>query len=291
MKTVAVIDRVTLDCIYADFPRYPEKGEELLAGTFSLTLGGGACVVPVRLSKMGVPARFGTFLGNDLLSDTARRLLSDFGVANVHNFYTGDKSPVIYSTVFTTPDDRGILSYDAGVNEIPEDELYEFFKGADICFAPKNEAVVKRLKSDGAVLLYDSHWEEGQSLADYIPIIKHADFFTPNDKEAMALTGTDTAEDALTALSEYTKCPIVKVGKRGCIAKLGGEIKSFPAYPAKTVDTTGAGDNFLTGLAFGICHGFSAERCIRLANFAGAKSTEAHGCYAAEYDLNKYSEE
>lgn len=168
--------------------------------------------------------------------------------------------------------------------------MYGFFKGADICFAPKNEAVLKKLHADGTVILYDSHWEEGQTLADYIPTLRYADFFTPNNKEAMALTETDSAEEALRVLSEYTKNPIVKVGKKGCIAEINGEIRYFPTIDVNTVDTTGAGDNFLTGLCFGIYHKFPLEKCIRLANVAGALSTEASGCFAAEYDLNDWSE-
>lgn len=290
MNGVAVIDRVTIDCIYSGFSRYPEDGEELLSKDFSLSLGGGACVIPIRLSQMGVPAAYGTFLSDDILSGAARTLLSKLGFENLHNFYRGEKSPVIYSTVFSNPNDRGILSYDAGdfVSELSDDDMYNFLKSYDICFSPNREAVAKRLHSDGKILIYDSHWAEGQTLADYIPIIRHADFFTPNAKEAMYLTETETPEEALSALKKYTRCPIVKTGKSGCIAKLDGELKRFPAIPADTVDTTGAGDNFLCGLAFGIYHGQSAEKCIELANIAGSLSTEGCGCFAAQYDLNKY---
>ena len=48
MNGVAVISQLTIDCIYADFPRFPEKGEELYAKHFEMTLGGGACVTPIR---------------------------------------------------------------------------------------------------------------------------------------------------------------------------------------------------------------------------------------------------
>lgn len=115
MNGVAVISQLTIDCIYADFPRFPEKGEELYAKHFEMTLGGGACVTPIRLSKMGVPTRFGTFFGEDMLSATARMLLDKYGATNVHNFYKGDKSPVIFSTIYSYPDDRGILTYDSGI--------------------------------------------------------------------------------------------------------------------------------------------------------------------------------
>lgn len=71
MNGVAVIDRVTIDCIFSGMVGFPGAGEELYTDRFSMTLGGGACVTPVRLGNMGVPVRYGTFLGQGLLSKTA----------------------------------------------------------------------------------------------------------------------------------------------------------------------------------------------------------------------------
>ena len=61
MNGVAVIDRVTIDCIFSGMAGFPGAGEELYTDRFSMTLGGGACVTPVRLGNMGVPVRYGTF--------------------------------------------------------------------------------------------------------------------------------------------------------------------------------------------------------------------------------------
>ena len=290
MNGVAVISQLTIDCIYADFPRFPEKGEELYAKHFEMTLGGGACVTPIRLSKMGVPTRFGTFFGEDMLSATARMLLDKYGATNVHNFYKGDKSPVIFSTIYSYPDDRGILTYDSGIGEdsLSNDEIYDFLKGADVCFAPQRPEILKKLQADGTKTVYDVHWEEGQTLDDHKAVLRYADMFTPNDKEAMFLTNTDTPEDALRVLCEYTKQPIVKIGKKGCCTMIDGEIQYFPAGEATPIDKTGAGDNFLAGLVFGMYHKLPVGECIRLANIAGALSTEAHGCFSAKYDLNDY---
>ena len=57
MNGVAVIDRVTIDCIFSGMAGFPGAGEELYTDRFSMTLGGGACVTPVRLGNMGVPVR------------------------------------------------------------------------------------------------------------------------------------------------------------------------------------------------------------------------------------------
>lgn len=143
----------------------------------------------------------------------------------------------------------------------------------------------EKIGPGGTKIVYDTHWEEGQTLEDHLPILRLADFFTPNDKEAMLLTGTDSPQAALDALCNYTAQPIVKVGKDGCITRIHGKTEHFPAGEATPVDKTGAGDNFLAGLVFGVYHGCSVAECIQLANIAGGKSTETFGCYDAPYDL------
>ena len=42
MNGVAVIDRVTIDCIFSGMAGFPGAGEELYTDRFSMTLGGGA---------------------------------------------------------------------------------------------------------------------------------------------------------------------------------------------------------------------------------------------------------
>ncbi len=287
MNGVAVIDRVTIDCIFSGMAGFPGAGEELYTDRFSMTLGGGACVTPVRLGNMGVPVRYGTFLGQGLLSKTAETLLQKYKVQNLHNFYDGDGEPVIFSSVFSFPSDRSIMTFDAGLGEnlLTDAQVYDFLHGADVCFAPRRPDVVKKLAREGTKIVYDTHWEEGQTLEDHLPILRLADFFTPNDKEAMLLTGTDSPQAALDALCNYTAQPIVKVGKDGCITRIHGKTEHFPAGEATPVDKTGAGDNFLAGLVFGVYHGCSVAECIQLANISGGKSTETFGCYDAPYDL------
>ena len=212
MNGVAVIDRVTIDCIFSGMAGFPGAGEELYTDRFSMTLGGGACVTPVRLGNMGVPVRYGTFLGQGLLSKTAENLLQKYKVQNLHNFYDGDGEPVIFSSVFSFPSDRSIMTFDAGLGEnlLTDAQVYDFLHGADVCFAPRRPDVVKKLAREGTKIVYDTHWEEGQTLEDHLPILRLADFFTPNDKEAMLLTDTDSPQAALDALCNYTAQPIVR---------------------------------------------------------------------------------
>ena len=93
---------------------------------------------------------------------------------NLHNFYDGDGEPVIFSSVFSFPSDRSIMTFDAGLGEnlLTDAQVYDFLHGADVCFAPRRPDVVKKLAREGTKIVYDTHWEEGQTLEDHLPILR-----------------------------------------------------------------------------------------------------------------------
>ncbi len=244
-------------------------------------------MTPVRLGNMGVPVRYGTFLGQGLLSKTAETLLQKYKVQNLHNFYDGDGEPVIFSSVFSFPSDRSIMTFDAGLGEnlLTDAQVYDFLHGADVCFAPRRPDVVKKLAREGTKIVYDTHWEEGQTLEDHLPILRLADFFTPNDKEAMLLTGTDSPRRRWTPYATTPPSPLLRWVRTAVLpAFTARRSTSRQGRPRRWI-RPGQGDNFLAGLVFGVYHGCSVAECIQLANIAGGKSTETFGCYDAPYDL------
>ena len=83
----------------------------------------------------------------------------------------------------------------------------------------------------------------------------------------------------LDRLEAYTKTPIVKLGRRGCIVKLDSKYIHVPGLKFNTIDPTGAGDNFLTGLIYGLYHELPLVDCIRYGNIMGGLCTEVLGCF------------
>jgi sugar/nucleoside kinase (ribokinase family) len=60
-------------------------------------------------------------------------------------------------------------------------------------------------------------------------------------------------------------------------------VKYIPAIEHfKSVDTTGAGDNFITGIIYGLIKGHSINNCLKLGNVFAGYSTTKMGCYGAE---------
>jgi sugar/nucleoside kinase (ribokinase family) len=63
---------------------------------------------------------------------------------------------------------------------------------------------------------------------------------------------------------------VVKCGSEGCVALAEGVEYASPGFPAEAVDTTGAGDAFVSGFLAARERGFDLPWCLACANAAGA---------------------
>jgi sugar/nucleoside kinase (ribokinase family) len=102
-------------------------------------------------------------------------------------------------------------------------------------------------------------------------IQRHVNLLFGNYSEAEALTGTDSPEEALRVLSQYSDIAVVTLDEKGSLIRRGEEVVAVPVYPVKAVDTTGAGDMFAAGLLYGLTQGYSLEVTGRIASYAAAQ--------------------
>ena len=68
-----------------------------------------------------------------------------------------------------------------------------------------------------------------------------------------------------------------KIGKDGSMVKAGDEYHYIHAYPAKTIDATGAGDTYAAGLIYGLSLGMPLEACGKIGSIIAAKVVEVVG--------------
>lgn len=287
MQTVSAVAQLNIDVLYAGFPGFPAMGEEVFSREFSIQLGGGPQVMIIALGNLGIPVKLGTFYTDDIQSWLGLKLLAEYGFTSYENLYEGSGHPTVVTSVFSFPEDRAFLAYNEQVNDsnLDEEKLYAFHKGSKVCFAPANLPVLRRLRQDGTILLFDTGWHEDLSLAKYEAILREVDVFTPNDKEALKMTGAPDVQSALAILANYVRHPVVKTGENGCVTIVNGSILQIPAVAGfKPVDKTGAGDNFLAGFAYGLYQGWGIKECMQMGNILGGHSTTALGCLNARLD-------
>lgn len=158
------------------------------------------------------------------------------------------------------------------------------------------EEAVKRIKQTNGVISFDLNlreqmWSDQQMMHKIImQYCVMADILKLSDEELFWLTGisSDNWSQALDKVANYpAKLIIVTKGANGSIVLWDKKRYDYPAYQIKSVDTTGAGDAFMSGLLAHIAfHGLPENidkltLLISMASACGALVTTQKGAMAA----------
>lgn len=283
---IAVAGFGTLNCdiLYSGMPRLPEEGQEIYASGLDVQLGGGPAATLTVLSRLKVPTLLLTLLGEkSFFADFLRQKLDEAGVTykDLHN---GKGIPFCISSAMITESDRTFASY-IGAHELDKAQESEVKKILiDTPVVLMNGGKIEmyreiRQKNPDSILVWDTGWKDDLSLKNYEEYLILADYYTPNLPEALQITGETDPILALRVLRKYFKYPIIKMGKNGCLFMKEEGIYCASVLPGiKAVDSTGAGDAFLGGFLYGICHEKEIADCVRFGNVTGGICVSEIGC-------------
>ena len=294
MSFVAAFGKLNIDLLYSGMPRIPNEGEEIYSKDFKVCLGGGLPATMINCSRLGVPAKIGTFLGDDMFSQFAKDELDKSGTK--YEIFKSKNFPLNVTSAIITEKDRTFVSY--GGTETYSDEMlekiYNSLKGAKVvAMQEKLIPVYKELKREGTILVLDTGYSDDMSLEKHKELIEIADYYTPNIDETEKLTGTKDYKEALKILGEYFEKPIVKLGKLGCAGYDNDYFVVDNIDEFKCVDATGAGDAFLSGFIYGLYNDFDFRKCILAGNITGGKCVTGVGClteYITKEEIKEYLE-
>ena len=293
MEFVGGVGYTNIDLIYSDMVRLPATGEEVYARAFGVHLGGGVPATLINTTRLGIPSRILTFLGDDLFSRFAADSFEKYGV-EVINLYKGDGTPVVITSVLVCNEDRSFASYrdEQTAGSYEEEDVYRSLTGARIVDMHAGFLdVYRQLKKEGTVLIFDTGWEDDLSIRKYEDYLELADYYLPNQKEALKITGTQSVEQAAERLSDCFENVVIKLDKDGCLLRNREGIRYISPLPGvKAVDATGGGDAFMSGFIYGLFHGYPVEQCIRFGNVTGGTCVQGVGCLTRYVDEKKLLE-
>ena len=277
------IGRTNIDMIYSGLDRLPSLGEEVYSGNFEIHLGGGVPGEAVILSKLGIPSKAVTWLGNGVFSRIAEREFA-IGDPQIINLYHGTGEPCVLSTAMLCSGDRTFVSYQAEISLTDADieRIRAEFRGAKVVLLPSQyPEICESLDLSRSVKIFDTGWEDDLSLDNpkYRSLVEMADYYLPNRKEAMKITGAASVDEAADVLSRYLKKVVIKLDGDGCLIRDDHGTRIIPPVSGiSAVDSTGAGDAFLCGFTYGIWHGYGIDDCVRFGNITGGTCVQAVGC-------------
>ena len=258
---VAVCGSISADMLgYA--PRLPKPGESVLGDRFLFAPGGKGANVAVAAARLGVRVRFFGARGDDQFGEFIGGALADAGVdISSLAVIAGMHSGVALIAVDAQGENQILALPGANGQAGAPDPC-----GAAVWFCPgevpraAHAGTVAAARADGATAIVNP------SPANAIDpeVVGQFDIAIVNETELHTFAGHLPARVVLTR------------GAAGAVLLPRGT--ELPAVPARTVDTTGAGDAFAGAVCAGIAAGTPLEQAVQLALVTAAISVEREGC-------------
>lgn len=278
MSKIVGIGACVMDTLIT-VPHYPKEDTKLRAESSRLAGGGPVATGLVAAAKLG--EREG-FVG--VLSDDAggKFLVEDFEKYGVDHVGTEIKSgyrsftSVIWlskeSTSRTCVFDKGNLP-PLTLSAAQKAEIFV----ADLLMVDGNEL---EAAIEGAQCIHDAGGKvlyDAGGLYDGVEcLLPYADYLIPSMEFALGHTGCQTVEAAAEKLFDlyHPEVVVITCGKEGGYMYDGEKGVKYPIYPAKVVDSNGAGDVFHGAFAAGLMKGYSPLKCCHFASaVSGLKCT------------------
>jgi len=232
---------------------------------FERNPGGAPANVLAVVSKYGGRCAFIGKVGADMFGDFLRGKLQELSIdcSNLvsdpdHNttlaFVSIDQNGDRSFSFYRDPGADTCLTADEVDTELIRQCRIFHFGTLSMTREPARSATFKALetaKSFGRIISFDPNYrpllwkDEGQAIRAMKDGLSCADIAKLSLEEAQMVTGKKDPEDcAKLIISQGLSLVAVTMGADGCVYAAGDYCGALPGYPAKTVDTTGAGDTF-----------------------------------------------
>ncbi len=288
MSDISVLGIFVADISFSG-SKIPAVGETILGNKYNVGPGGKGCNQAIAIARLGGKVNFISKIGKDSYGELAlntlkknkintKNIIQDTnlqtGVAGILVDKNSGKNAI--NVIVGAPSTLKINEIDDQINLIKNSKI--FLTQLEV---PKDVTLhcLKVAKENGCVTILNPAPASEISKEFY----NNIDFFTPNETEAEFYTGIkitneiDAKQAADKLINLGIKKVIITLGEKGLFYSDGKEEIYLKAHSVKAIDTTGAGDAFNGGLAFGISNGKSIKECLALANKVAGISTTKLG--------------
>ena len=288
MSDISVLGIFVADISFSG-PKIPAVGETILGNKYNVGPGGKGCNQAVAIARLGAKVNFISKIGKDsygklALNTLTKNKINTESVIQDENLQTGVAGILVdknsgknaINVIVGAPSTFKVAEIDKHIDIIKNSKI--FLTQLEV---PKDVTLhcLKTAKENGCLTILNPAPASEISKEFY----KNIDYFTPNETEAEFYTGikitnekeAKQAADKLINLG--IKKIIITLGEKGLFYSDGKEEIYLQATPVKAIDTTGAGDAFNGGLAFGLSKEKPIKECLELANKVAGISTTKLG--------------
>ena len=249
--------------------------------------GGSSANTITCTAIFGMKSGFIGKVGDDELGHLYKSDLEQYGIKSY--LLKGTKSSGRAMVFITAPNaERTFAVYlGAALELVTEDLKPEFFEGYDYFhiegYLVQDQNLIRRAvemaKAAGCIISLDmASYNVVESNEAFLHDIvdNYVDIVFANESEAKAFTRMEPRE-ALDELARHCSIAVVKIGKDGSMLKSGDEYHFIEAWPADTIDATGAGDTYAAGFLYAHSLGMPLKVCGEVGSIIAAKVVEVIG--------------
>ena len=249
-------------------------GGKIEAENGVLVSGGGGTNVAAGLHRLGEAVKMISRVGDDELSEI---LIKELEKENVDlSFLQRTKGKTGISAVLVATDGRrSIVTYRGESGEIERNEIdWEEIKKADWIQISSLGGEIELLEDlvnfaveHGIKIGVNPGKKELVQKERMLRLLPKIDLFNVNRMEAAEFWGGGFEEEEV-LVSKFVKAGtrllMITDGNRGAGMWKGGRWMKMEAYPNKSIDDTGAGDAFVSGVVAGLLQGRTAEEVLKM---------------------------
>ncbi|MGH2523154.1 MAG: ribokinase [Anaerolineales bacterium] len=281
-RYILVVGSLNMDLV-VHAPRHPQPGETILGDDFRTFPGGKGANQAVAAARLGAHVKMIGRVGSDAFGDHLLQALAQDKVDTLHVRRDSEAATGValitldaagQNTIVVTPGANGRVS--------PQDiEAAEgLFANAAVLLVQLEcplEAVARAVE-----LAQHHHVHVILNPAPAQPLdpqlLARVDTLVPNQNELASLTGLDDMQAAVEKLRSLGVARvIVTLGGEGALVSEAETHEQVPAPRVNVVDTTAAGDAFVSALAVALTEGLPTRAAVEWGCAAGALAVTRAG--------------
>ncbi len=239
-----------------------------------VTSGGGGTNVAVGLHRLGEAVKMITRIGSDDLGEVMEKQLEREAV-DLSMLQKGEGKTGLSVVLVSSDGERSIVTYrgESGLIDPKEIKWAEVKKadwiqvsslGGDITFV---EDLVAFALENGIKIGVNPGKKELDQKERLLKLLPKFDFFNVNRQEASLLLGIDfeNEKEMVVKLSDLgARILAITDGKRGASVVVNRRWLKMETFPVSSVDDTGAGDAFVSGVVAGILQNKKPEEFLKM---------------------------
>jgi ribokinase len=284
---VVVVGSANIDYFYA-VDRFAAPNETMHARSLAIDVGGKGLNQAVAAARAGAKVRFVGAIGTDPQASLVCQCLEANGIAatglrQIAGGMTGSAAIMVAAN----GDNMITLAQGANGQLLPDDvaQHRSLIEQARVLLvqgevSPETSKAALLIARAAGVMTICNPAPANAAIADLVAL---ADLVTPNETEAMQITGlavdsdSDVREAVGALLAMGATGVILTRGSRGYALGSGDEVSLHPAHAVTAIDTTGAGDVFNGVLAASLAAGMMLPDAARRASLAASLAVQRRG--------------